>query len=175
MQTCRSCSLRVSLQTSIQRLVAGALVKYHGNPRQLWMMDRGARSTAPQFPFVGVVPPRVPAPPPSTITHPPTIPLKMTSIVVTGTNSGMGLGFVKELLKYPELTHIFATARDPTSSASAELQKVAEENPGRIHLVALELTETSAAVFPVSPQEGGVGELGLIVGCGGGGEESRGG
>jgi NAD(P)-dependent dehydrogenase (short-subunit alcohol dehydrogenase family) len=79
----------------------------------------------------------------------------MTSIVVTGTNSGMGLGFVKELLKYPEITHIFATARDPTSSASAELRKVAEENPGEIHLIALELTEKSAAVLPMSSQEGG--------------------
>jgi NAD(P)-dependent dehydrogenase (short-subunit alcohol dehydrogenase family) len=98
----------------------------------------------------------------------------MTSIVVTGTNAGMGLGFVKELLKYPEVTHIFATARDPTSSASAELRKVADESSGRIHLIPLELTEKSAAVSPRIPAEGGFEEA-LIEGCGGGGEESVGG
>ena len=99
----------------------------------------------------------------------------MTSIVVTGTNSGMGLGFIKELVKRPDVNQIFATVRDPKSSASAELRKVAEGYPGRIHLIPLELTEKSAAVIPHVPSKQFEREKGLIKGCCCGGEERVGG
>jgi NAD(P)-dependent dehydrogenase (short-subunit alcohol dehydrogenase family) len=71
----------------------------------------------------------------------------MVSVLVTGTNQGIGLGLVKELDKHSDVNHVFATVRDPNnSSANANLNQLVSAS-SKIHIIKLELTEESAAVF----------------------------
>ena len=43
--------------------------------------------------------------------------MTVSSVLVTGANRGLGLEFVRVLLKQlPALTHIFATCRDPNKA-----------------------------------------------------------
>jgi NAD(P)-dependent dehydrogenase (short-subunit alcohol dehydrogenase family) len=69
----------------------------------------------------------------------------MASILVTGTNQGIGFGIVEQLAKRDDVDHVFATVRDPTGSSSSELQTLASSLP-KIHIIKLELSEASAAV-----------------------------
>jgi NAD(P)-dependent dehydrogenase (short-subunit alcohol dehydrogenase family) len=69
----------------------------------------------------------------------------MVSVLVTGTNQGIGLGLVRQLAKRSYVDHIFATVRDPESSGVADLKTLASENPS-IHIIKLELNEASINV-----------------------------
>ena len=71
----------------------------------------------------------------------------MVSILITGTNQGIGLGIVGQLAKHPDVDYIFATVRDPASPASDELKKL-ESTSSKVHVIKLELNEASAAVSP---------------------------
>jgi len=68
----------------------------------------------------------------------------MTSVLVTGTNVGIGFGIVEQLAKRPDVEHIFATVRNPSSPASAEINNLAKTS-SKIHVIPLVLTEESAA------------------------------
>ena len=68
----------------------------------------------------------------------------MTSVLVTGTNVGIGFGLVEQLVKRSDVEHIFATVRDPSSLASAEINNLAKTS-SKIHVIPLVLTEDSAA------------------------------
>lgn len=46
------------------------------------------------------------------------------SVVITGANRGIGLGMVKELLKTDRVSHLFATARNP--STADELRAISD-------------------------------------------------
>lgn len=69
----------------------------------------------------------------------------MVSIMVTGTNQGIGFGLVRELVKRSDVDQIFATARDPNSAACADLVGLQAASP-KLHIIKLELNEESAAV-----------------------------
>lgn len=69
----------------------------------------------------------------------------MVSILVTGTNQGIGLGLISQLAKRSSVEHIFATVRDPESSGVADLKKLASGNSS-IHIIKLELNEASINV-----------------------------
>jgi NAD(P)-dependent dehydrogenase (short-subunit alcohol dehydrogenase family) len=71
---------------------------------------------------------------------------KMVSVVVTGTTQGIGLGLVEQLDQRSDVTHIFATVRDPASASASDVKKLAEKSK-KIHLIKLQLTEDSAAVL----------------------------
>jgi NAD(P)-dependent dehydrogenase (short-subunit alcohol dehydrogenase family) len=74
----------------------------------------------------------------------------MTSILVTGTNQGIGFGIVEQLAKRPDVAHVFATVRDPTGASSTELRNYASTS-SKVHVIKLELNEASAAVIlPIS-------------------------
>jgi len=70
----------------------------------------------------------------------------MVSVLVTGTNQGIGLGLVGQLAKRSDIHHIFATVRDPAISGAGDLKRLASANPA-IHIVKLELNESSIAVY----------------------------
>jgi NAD(P)-dependent dehydrogenase (short-subunit alcohol dehydrogenase family) len=70
----------------------------------------------------------------------------MVSVLVTGTNQGIGLGLIRQLAKRSDIHHIFATVRDPESSGTADLKRLASRDPA-IHIVKLELNESSIAVY----------------------------
>jgi NAD(P)-dependent dehydrogenase (short-subunit alcohol dehydrogenase family) len=69
----------------------------------------------------------------------------MVSILVTGTNQGIGFGIVDQLIKRSDVDHVFATVRDPTGPSTSELRKLAESSP-KVHVIQLLLNEKSAAV-----------------------------
>ena len=69
----------------------------------------------------------------------------MTSVLVTGTNQGIGFGIVEQLSKRHNVDHIFATVRNPDSDSVADLKKLAAAS-GKIHIIKLEINEESAAV-----------------------------
>ncbi|KAH8828641.1 short-chain dehydrogenase-like protein [Flagelloscypha sp. PMI_526] len=63
----------------------------------------------------------------------------MSSILVTGSARGLGLGLVQLLASKPlsEVNLIFASARKPSDA----LVKLAAANPGRVHLVGVEVAD----------------------------------
>jgi len=67
----------------------------------------------------------------------------MTSVLVTGTNQGIGLGLVRLLSKREDVVNVFATVRDPESPGTAELKKLASP---KVHIIKLELNEASISV-----------------------------
>ena len=69
----------------------------------------------------------------------------MTSILVTGTNQGIGFGIVEDLAKRPDVGLIFATVRDANSATTDDLQKLASSS-SKVKIIELQLNETSAAV-----------------------------
>ena len=56
---------------------------------------------------------------------------------VTGTNRGIGLELVRNLLKRDDMI-VFATCRNPDQAH--DLQQLMAENPGRIHIIQLDVT-----------------------------------
>ena len=62
-------------------------------------------------------------------------------VLITGANRGIGLGIVQEYLKLSN-THIFATCRNPETAR--ELLKLSEDNPGRVTIVELDLSDFSS-------------------------------
>jgi len=70
----------------------------------------------------------------------------MTSILVTGSNQGIGFGIVEQLVKRSDVAHIFATVRDPESPACTDLRRMASSS-SNIRVIKLTLDEKSAAVI----------------------------
>ena len=69
----------------------------------------------------------------------------MTTILITGSNQGIGLGIVEQVSKRSDVHHIFATVRDPESAACADLKRIGSSS-SNIHIIQLTLDEQSAAV-----------------------------
>ncbi|XP_070616422.1 C-signal-like [Erythrolamprus reginae] len=66
------------------------------------------------------------------------------NILVTGSNRGIGLGLVKELVKLnPPPGHIFATCRNPTGPESKALQNFASQH-GNTHVIQLDTADLSS-------------------------------
>jgi NAD(P)-dependent dehydrogenase (short-subunit alcohol dehydrogenase family) len=60
----------------------------------------------------------------------------MSTVFVTGTSRGVGLGIVKELASRSDVKLVLASARDP--AGSAELTKLIESSEGRIQAIQLD-------------------------------------
>jgi len=75
-------------------------------------------------------------------------PFNMATVLVTGTNQGIGFGLVQELVKRSDVSQIFATVRDPTSSASAELVDLAK-TAKNLHVIKMVLKEDAIAVLVI--------------------------
>ncbi len=81
------------------------------------------------------------------------------SILVTGTNRGIGLQFIVQLLKrtLPTST-IIATTR---SSAAGQLQELQQQHPDRLHILHYDATDYEALPSFVEQVQAIVGERGL--------------
>lgn len=64
------------------------------------------------------------------------------SVLITGCNRGIGLELVKQFSKSPETTIVIATCRD--LKAATDLKVVASLYPGKVSILALEVTDYSA-------------------------------
>uniref|UniRef100_A0A8V0ZQE5 C-factor-like n=1 Tax=Gallus gallus TaxID=9031 RepID=A0A8V0ZQE5_CHICK len=70
--------------------------------------------------------------------------LRVRSVLVTGANRGIGLGFVQHLLALPNPPEwVFATCRDPKGQRAQELQKLASKHPNLV-IVPLEVTDPAS-------------------------------
>jgi NAD(P)-dependent dehydrogenase (short-subunit alcohol dehydrogenase family) len=72
----------------------------------------------------------------------------MVTVLVTGTNQGIGFGIVQQLAKRSDVSQIFATVRDPTSSASAEVVELAKTTKN-LHVIKMVLKEDAIAVLVI--------------------------
>ena len=82
------------------------------------------------------------------------------SILITGSNRGIGLGLVKKFLQldFPP-KYIFATCRNP--SQADDLNLLASANKGKVHVLKLEVTDYGAFEAVKNTIEEIVGEDGL--------------
>ncbi|XP_035192502.1 estradiol 17-beta-dehydrogenase 2-like isoform X4 [Oxyura jamaicensis] len=70
--------------------------------------------------------------------------LHVRSVLVTGANRGIGLGFVRHLLGLPNPPEwVFAACRDPKGQRAQELQNLASKHPNLV-LVPLEVTKPAS-------------------------------
>ncbi|OXB58480.1 hypothetical protein ASZ78_009045 [Callipepla squamata] len=70
--------------------------------------------------------------------------LRIRSVLVTGANRGIGLGFVQHLLALPNPPEVvFATCRDPKGERAQELQKLASKHRNLV-IVPLEVTDPAS-------------------------------
>ncbi|XP_070545946.1 C-signal-like [Ptychodera flava] len=83
------------------------------------------------------------------------------SVLITGTNRGLGLALVRQLLELPSPpNHIFACCRTPENAE--DLNCIANENP-QVVVLKLELTDTSSIEGCANTVEKIVGDSGLNV------------
>ena len=82
------------------------------------------------------------------------------NILITGCNRGIGLALVKYYLN-PEygVNHLIATCRNPEQAE--ELNRLAESNPQKLHLIRLDLTDHSSFEEVYKRVDEIVGESGL--------------
>ncbi|XP_066860607.1 C-signal-like isoform X2 [Anser cygnoides] len=70
--------------------------------------------------------------------------LRVRSVLVTGANRGIGLGFVRHLLGLPNPPEwVFAACRDPKGQRAQELQNLASKHPNLV-IIPLEVTEPAS-------------------------------
>ncbi|MBK8135704.1 MAG: SDR family oxidoreductase [Chloroflexi bacterium] len=65
----------------------------------------------------------------------------MQHVAITGSNRGIGLEVVRQLASRPE-TEIYAMCRKP--DVAAELRALSKDSNGRVHLIALEVTDDAS-------------------------------
>uniref|UniRef100_A0A8C3UH68 C-factor-like n=1 Tax=Catharus ustulatus TaxID=91951 RepID=A0A8C3UH68_CATUS len=91
--------------------------------------------------------------------------LSVRSVLVTGANRGIGLGFVQHFLRMPKPPQwIFAGCRDPKGQRAKELQNLASKHPNII-IIPLEVSDPAsikAAAAKVGEHLGGSG-LNLLI------------
>ncbi|CAL2047667.1 unnamed protein product [Caenorhabditis brenneri] len=80
------------------------------------------------------------------------------SVLITGSNRGIGLGLVKELLKISEIETIIAGARNP--EAAKDLQSLSKDN-SRLHLLQIDVSDDNSLKNSVRKVEDFVGARGL--------------
>nr|XP_005512680.1 uncharacterized protein LOC102094990 isoform X1 [Columba livia] len=91
--------------------------------------------------------------------------LSIRSVLVTGANRGIGLGFVQQFLQMPKPPEwVFASCRDPKGQRAQELQNLASRHPNVV-IIQLDVTDPSsikAAAARVEEQLGASG-LNLLI------------
>ncbi|KAL2300231.1 hypothetical protein Nmel_012199 [Mimus melanotis] len=83
------------------------------------------------------------------------------SVLVTGANRGLGLGFVQHFLRMPKPPQwIFATCRDPKGQRAQELQNLAAKHPNLV-IIALEVAKPASIKVAAAKVGEHLGDSGL--------------
>ncbi|KAM7040261.1 C-signal-like [Acridotheres tristis] len=87
--------------------------------------------------------------------------LCVCSVLVTGANRGLGLGFVQHFLRMPKPPQwIFATCRDPKGQRAQELQNLAAKHPNLV-IIALEVANPASIKAAAAKVGEHLGDSGL--------------
>lgn len=86
-----------------------------------------------------------------------------TKALIIGATQGIGLGFVKNLLKQPEITKVYATYRNQASAA--ELFTLERENLNRMTSIPMDITEESQISAGIDKIKTETQELHLVINC----------
>ncbi|XP_066413642.1 C-signal-like isoform X1 [Molothrus aeneus] len=87
--------------------------------------------------------------------------LHVHSVLVTGANRGLGLGFVQHFLRMPNPPQwIFATCRDPKGQRAQDLQNLASKHPNLV-IIALEIADPASIKAAAAKVEECLGSSGL--------------
>jgi NAD(P)-dependent dehydrogenase (short-subunit alcohol dehydrogenase family) len=85
------------------------------------------------------------------------------NILIVGASQGIGLGFVKQLLKQPDITRIYATYRHHQSAT--ELLNLAQSYPQQLHCLELDITEENQITQMVAVISAHTPQLHLVINC----------
>ncbi|XP_059713674.1 C-signal-like [Haemorhous mexicanus] len=89
--------------------------------------------------------------------------LHVRSVLVTGANRGIGLGFVQNFLKMPNPPQwIFAGCRDPKGQRAQELQNLASKHPNII-IIPLEISDPASIKAAAAKVGERLGDSGLTL------------
>ncbi|KAK0397871.1 hypothetical protein QR680_002312 [Steinernema hermaphroditum] len=80
------------------------------------------------------------------------------SVLITGANRGIGLGFVKQVLQWKDLQYLFACCRNPTSAK--ELNAISTSDK-RVHVVQMDVVDESSVINAAAQVSDILGEIGL--------------
>lgn len=86
-----------------------------------------------------------------------------SNALIVGASQGIGLGFVKELLKRQDFSHIYATYRSQESAR--ELLNLAQIYPLQLTSLQVDLTEESQLIEKVELIKSQITQLHLVINC----------
>jgi NAD(P)-dependent dehydrogenase (short-subunit alcohol dehydrogenase family) len=88
---------------------------------------------------------------------------KNTNAFIVGASQGIGLGFVRQLLKDDRISRVFATYRCRESAIA--LLELEEEYSDRLFFLALDITEEMQVVAAIEKIRSQISQLHLIINC----------
>lgn len=83
----------------------------------------------------------------------------MSIVLITGANRGIGLSLTKQLLESGET--VFGGCRRP--EAAADLQKLQQQYPQRLHIITIEVTDDASIVAALQDVAASAGQLDLLI------------
>lgn len=83
--------------------------------------------------------------------------------LIIGASGGIGLAFVRQLLNYPNIKHIFATYHRPNSATT--LIQLSQNNPNLLTCLPLDITEEEEIIKAISIIKNTVDKLHLVINC----------
>lgn len=86
-----------------------------------------------------------------------------THVLIVGATQGIGLGFVKELLKNKSIARIYATYRNITTAK--ELFDLQSTYSSRLHCLAMDITDESQMMAAIKQIQTDTNKLHLVINC----------
>ncbi|GMS99367.1 hypothetical protein PENTCL1PPCAC_21542 [Pristionchus entomophagus] len=87
---------------------------------------------------------------------PPSQTMTPSSVLITGANRGIGLGFVHHFLSLPDVKHVFAATREPETAE--DLQKISDS---RLHIIKMDVRSDESIVAAEKEVSSILGAAGL--------------
>lgn len=84
------------------------------------------------------------------------------NVLVVGASQGIGLGFVKNLLEYPNINRIYGTYRNRESASSLT---TLENNCNKLHCLEMDITQESTIAEGIKTISQEVNKLHLVIYC----------
>lgn len=89
--------------------------------------------------------------------------IKDANTLIIGTSQGIGLGFVKKLLRDERISKIYATYRNPNTAE--ELLSLVDEYPDKLTCLIMDITDESQIIASVKHISAEINKLHLVINC----------